>query len=173
MSNFTGMIGSDFKQLHVDMITELIRGCAVTCTLSFGISKWINCANCVFDPVGNKSANRYQTGGPMPFTFGTCPMCYGEGKIPDEQSSTVSLAPVYDYKDWVPLKSNVQSPEGFVQTLSLYSTFEVLRRAKDVIIDTATNASTKTKFEKYGEPEPCGIGASSFILCMWKRIENG
>jgi len=173
MSDFTGMIDATFKQLHIDMITEVIRACAVTCTLSFGVTLWTDCANCIFDPIGNKSSNRYQTGGPAAFTVGICPMCAGAGKIPDVQTSTVSLAPIYDYKSWIPMTTKVQSPNGFIQTVSLFSTYAELTQAKEVIVDTAIDTTVRSKFERYGKPEMCGLGSSSFVLVMWKLIENG
>lgn len=174
MSNFTNLLDNNFKQLYIDMITEVVRACSVTCTVTFGITLWTDCSNCTFDAIGNKSANRYQTGGPAPFTVGQCPMCAGAGKIPDEQTASISLAPVYDYKSWIPgLASNVQSPNGFVQTISVFSTYDTLRQAKEVIMDTAIDSSTRARFEKHREPEPCGMGASSFVLTMWKRVENG
>ncbi len=171
---FNGMITDSFKQLHVNMITEVIRGCSVDCKLYFGVTKYSDCANCVYDPIGNKSANRYQTGGPAPFAMGQCPMCGGAGKIADEQTEDIKLCPLYDYKSWIPgISSNVQSPEGFVQTVSAFSTFSTLRRAKEIIIDTSLDKIVRPRFEIHSEPEPCGMGASDFCLTMWKRIENG
>ncbi len=172
MSVFTNLISPAFKQLHVDMITELIRGCSVTCTLSFGVTLYVSCANCIFDPIGNKSSNRYLSGGPAEFSTGMCPMCGGAGKIPDVQTETISLVPIFDYKGWIP-GLTVASPDGFVQTLSVFSTFDILKRAKDIIIDTSIDLSVRPRFERHGEPEPCGIGTSDFVLTLWKRIENG
>ena len=147
--------------LEIDDVHQYVAGTFLTC-------------NCIFDPIGNKSSNRHIPGGPAPFTVGQCPMCAGVGKIPNEQTSTLSLAPIYDYKGWIPgITSNVRSPGGFVQTISAFSTYDTLRQAKEVIMDTAIDSSTRARFERYGEPEPCGIGASSFVLTMWKRIENG
>jgi len=172
---FNGMITDSFKNLHVNMIKEVIRGCSVDCTVYFGITKYDDCANCIYDPIGNKSANRYQTGGPAPFAMGQCPMCGGAGKIGNEQTETIKLAPIYDYKSWIPgISSNVQSPEGFVQSVSvLEDTFSTLRRAKEIIFDSSIDTIVRPRFEIYSEPEPCGMGSSTFCLTMWKRIENG
>lgn len=173
MSDFTGLISAEFKQLHIDMITEVIRGSSVICSLVRGNTKFTDCPNCVYDSVNQRSSNRYQSGGPIAFTFGVCPYCHGIGKVPSEQISTISLAPIYDYKHWVPgLAANVQSPYGFVQTLSLFNTYDDLKEAKEIIIDTSINSQVKARFERYQEPQPCGLGSSSFIMTLWKRIEN-
>ena len=174
MASFVGLISSAFKQLHIDMITEVIRGCSVTCTIITGVTLYDDCVNCVFDPIGNKSSNRYQSGGPAPFTVGLCPMCAGAGKIPNEQTTSISLAPIYDFRQWIPsINAPVGSPEGFLQTLSLFSTYDDLKQAKELIVDTSIDTSVRPRFERHGEPEPCGLGSSSFIITMWKRIENG
>lgn len=172
MSDFTGLISPEFKQLHIDMITELIRGNSVPCLLYFGITRYNDCPNCQFNPIGNISSNRYETGGPSPFTTGVCPMCSGAGKIPDEQTESINLCPIYDYKSWIPTSVNVQSPDGFVQIISVFSTYENLSNAKEIIINTDITTNVRSRFEKHSEPEPCGLGTSSFISTIWKRIEN-
>lgn len=173
MSKFTNLLTNTFKQYHVDMITETLRCCNVTCTVITGVTKYTDCPNCIFDPIANRSTNRYQAGGPISFSVGLCPYCNGIGKIPDEQTETVTLCPIYDYKSWIPqIESNVESPEGFVQTLSLFSTYSTLEQAKEIIIDTSIDTNVRPRFERYSEPQPCGFGSSDFIVTMWKRIEN-
>lgn len=174
MSLFTGLISTTFKQHHIDMITEVIRGSSVTCQLIFGITLYADCPNCEYDPIGNKSSNRYESGGPSPFTVGSCPVCMGVGKIPNEETEEISLAPIYDYKEWIPeISSNVRSPYGFVQTLSLLETYPSLQRAKEVIIDTCITSTARQRFERYQEPQVGGLGSSAFVMVLWKRIESG
>lgn len=174
MSDFTGLITDEFKQLHIDAITEVIRGCSVPCQLIFGATKFTDCPNCIFDVGAGKSSNRYQANGPIPFNSGLCPYCNGIGKIADEQTESISLCPIYDYKSWIPdINSNVQSPYGFVQTLSAYNTtYSKLLQAKEILINTDQNSKVRSRFERYGEPQPCGLGSSAFVSTMWKRIES-
>lgn len=171
---FDGILNDSIITHARNMIAEVIRAWNVPCQIIYGITRYDDCPNCVYDPIGGKSSNRYTAGGPMPFSFGNCPMCAGLGKIPNEETDTINLAPIYDYKSWYPtINSNIESPYGFVQTMSLWDTRDVLIRAKEVIINTDVNSTTRARFERYGEPEPCGFGANDFIITMWKRIENG
>lgn len=152
------------------MIDALIEGCEIPCTLIKGVTLFTACPNCIFDPIGNKSANRYAAGGPMPFTVGQCPMCHGVGRIPDEQTSTINLVPLWDSKDWVGVGDlKIGNPNEFVQTLSKIETFDDLVEAKDIIIDTNITNYTRNIFTRKSEPQPCGFGASSYIFTMWKR----
>lgn len=173
MSEFTGLISDEFKQFHIDMIAEVLRGCNVPCQLIYGNTQFTDCPNCIFDSVSGRSSGRYQTSGPIPFTSGTCPYCNGIGKIPTESTDTINLCPIYDYKSWIPtINSNVVSPNGYVQTLSVFSTYSTLQRAKEIIINTDTTSIVRARFERNGDPQPCGMGSSSFIATMWKRIEH-
>jgi hypothetical protein len=43
--------------------------CTVPCTLEYGVTKYDDCNNCVYDPIGRKSSNVYEAGGPVPFPF--------------------------------------------------------------------------------------------------------
>lgn len=58
-----------------DIITEFGKDCRLVYPAA-----WQPCVNCVYDPVGKKSANRWKTGGPLAFHSGTiCPVCEGRG----------------------------------------------------------------------------------------------
>ena len=174
MTIFTGLISEDLQNFHRDMIIEVLRACSVSCTISYGVTKYDDCDNCVFDPIGNKSANRYQSGGPAPFTVGNCPLCAGAGKIATETTDTISLAVLYDFKDWLPLGVNVQSPKGYIQTIGIWDdVYTKITRAKDILVNTGLSEDVNFKFEKYGEPWPCSFGHNHFCVAMWKRIENG
>lgn len=168
---FKGLITKEFKQLHADAITEVVEGCAVPCQLIYGQTLFTNCPNCIYDPVGNKSSNRYLSGGPQPFN-GVCPVCFGQGKIPDEQTTDICLCVIYDYKSWYPTPVEVNSPLGYIQTLSKLETMDDLKEAKEVIANTNLNSYVRSRFERYGEPQPCGFGQATIIVTMWKRIEN-
>ena len=87
-----------------------------------------------------------------------------------ETTESMYLMPVWDYKQWINFNISIQSPEGFVQTFSKYSTLPKLKRAQEIIIDTNLQPSVKHKFKRYGEPNPAGLANSEFIVTMWQRI---
>ena len=94
ISAFSGIIDSSFKSVFNNAISALLEDDALTtaCTLEYGITKYDNCAICLYDPIGQKSSNRYQSGGPAPFPFGNlCPMCNGNGRRPVTSSESVNV----------------------------------------------------------------------------------
>ena len=92
---FSGIITNDFKNLFSNAIKALLEDAALTvpCTLYFGVTKYEDCSNCVYDPIGRKSSNKFQTGGPVPFrNGGVCPVCSGNGKKPVTSTENLNLA---------------------------------------------------------------------------------
>ena len=56
MNNFSGIINSDFKSLFKDAISALLYDDALTvpCKIYYGVTKYQDCTNCVYDPIGQK-----------------------------------------------------------------------------------------------------------------------
>ena len=101
---FSGIISSNMKGLFKDAIDALLEDTALTlpCTLYYGVTRWESCSNCTYDPIGKKSSNRYQDGGPVPFPFGgVCPVCNSVGKRPVITTDTLNLAVIFNYKDFL------------------------------------------------------------------------
>ena len=169
---FSDLITSDFKLLHQRMMDAMLEStaCTVQCTLNYRATKFDDCVNCIFDPIGGKSSNRYQSGGPIPFYHGTCPVCNGAGKIQVTSTETIYLMPIWNSKDWYPLSQNsINMADISVQTLSKMTTYPSLVRATSIIIDTTVTNYGMPEFTRLGRPEICGLGQSTHILTSWKR----
>lgn len=171
MNNFSGIINSDLKSLFNDAISSLLYDDALTipCTLYYGVTKYEDCANCVFDPIGNKSSNRFQDGGPVPFPFGSiCPMCNGGGKKGLETSENINLMVIWDYKKFMDV-GTVNNPAGTIQVMTFASNTPALKRAKELIVATDIAAYGRHRYQRISEPQPCGWGNSPFISCLWEK----
>ncbi len=173
---FSGILTTELKTIFTNAIDAMLEsaGCAVTCRILYGTTKFNTCANCVKDVIGNKSANRYLAGGPMPFRNGQlCPMCSDtSGRIPDEQTEDIELVVIWDSKSWINLghDKTALTPNMFAQTLSLMSTYPKLKKAKEIILDTSIENYVRQRFIRHSEPEPCGLDGSQYIVTMWKRV---
>ena len=156
--SFSNIITSDMKKLFGNAIRSLLEDTALTvpCTLYFGITKYEACSNCIYDPIGRKSSNRYLTGGPVPFrNGGICPVCNGNGKKPVISTENLNLAVIYDYKDFLGIKTPVNAPNG----------------AKELQPSTEISNYANSRFERITEPQPAGFGDDEFVFCNWKRIK--
>jgi hypothetical protein len=130
---FQGLINSTTKSLYKDAIDALITDLGVTCELTFTGSLFESCTNCLYDPIGKKSANRFLAGGPMPFRNGQiCPMCGGAGRLQSVDTEDVQMLVLWNYKDWIDVGMDISSPEGY-------------------------------RFTRVGEPNPAGLATNFIV----------
>ena len=173
ISAFSGIIDSSFKSVFNNSISALLEDDALTtaCTLEYGITKYDNCANCLYDPIGQKSSNRYQSGGPAPFPFGNlCPMCNGNGRRPVTSSESVKLAVIFEPRQFLEIKTPVNTADGLIQTLAGKTLTPKLQRAKEIIVATELSGYFSHRYERISEPSPIGLGSNEFVICTWKRV---
>jgi hypothetical protein len=155
------------KQTYNNQIDLILasNGLTIRCNLDYGISKKNICPNCIFDSNTNKSSNQYKTGGPTPFDFGRlCPYCNGVGYYGENnRQEEVYLAVLWDSKSWVNFPSKVQSPAGFIQTISNASLLNKLESANSLLING-------DYYQLDGKSNYVGLGDDRYIICTWKKI---
>tara|TARA_R100000808_G_scaffold23947_1_gene53963 strand:- start:9601 stop:10128 length:528 start_codon:yes stop_codon:yes gene_type:complete len=169
---FSGIIDSSFKSVFNNAISALLENDALTiaCTLEYGITKYENCSNCLYDPIGQKSANRFQDGGPAPFPFGSiCPLCNGDGKKPVTSSENVNLAVIFEPRQFLEMHTPVNTADGYIQTLATKSMTPKLQRAKEIVVATDVSGFFTHRYQRVSEPLPIGLGNNEFVLCTWRR----
>ena len=170
---FSDIINNEFKSIFNNAISALLEDGAltVTCTLEYGITKYENCANCLYDPIGQKSSNRFQNGGPVPFPFGSvCPLCNGNGKKPITSSEDVNLAVIFEPKQFLEITTPVNTADGYIQTLAKKDMTPKLQRAKEIIVSTDVSNFFSHRYQRVSEPLPIGLGNNVFVLCMLRRV---
>ena len=166
---FAGIITSGLKTLHKNMIDALLEdaACTIACTVYYQGSQYDDIPGTNNpDPIGNKPPGIHIHGGPR---FGPP----RKDVTVDQQTETIYLMPVWDMRQWIqtPLASTlINNPDGFLQTLSKITTLVTLKRADQLVVDTDLEAKVRHTYTRAGEPEPCGFGASTHIITMWKRI---
>lgn len=155
------------------MIDELIRpnSLSLPCKLIYEGSNFNECINCNIDPLSHKSSNTYKSGGPLLFTDGQiCPYCHGLGGDYQENTEIINMMILFDYKYWINFNSKIHSPEGLIQTISHFSDFTKLKTCNKIIVDTTIQNYTESYYQRNSEPQPCGLGESSYIFTYWKKI---
>ena len=169
---FSGIIDDSLKTVFNNAISAILENDALTiaCTLDYGITKYEDCSNCVFDPIGRKSANRFQDGGPIPFPYGgVCPMCNGGGRKGVTSTEDVNLAVIFEPRQFLDISAPVNTADGYIQTLAKKVMTPKLQRAKEIVVATAVSGFFKHRYERAGEPTPIGIGNNEFVLSTWRR----
>lgn len=182
-NDFRGLLSSvhsDFKHIWTHAIDCMLEdtACTTPCLLLTEYDAQVQCPNCVYDPVTQRSRNIYNGTGPIPFTHGQCPYCHGWGIPNDESTAQVNLMVIWHYKDfigfsvdWSSVKDNTLFiPFGYIQTLSKQNLFDQLRSAREILINTTVqNPVVAHRFSRVGEPNPMGLDSSTHIVTTWKR----
>jgi len=166
---FAGLITTQFKTLHKQLIQSLDESCSVPCRLVYTGTKFEDCANCSFNPIGQKPGNPYfGGGGGAPFVnTNDCKVCNGAGKIAVEVTEDVNLIVLWNYKKFINYGGGV--PEGDCQTFCEIELTPKLKNASHVIFNTDIEAYKGHKFVRVSEPEPCGFGQAPFIYTTWRK----
>lgn len=167
------IITSDLKNLYKNFIDELLRenSLSLPCKLIYDSSFFVECINCIVDPISHKSSSMYKSGGPLLFSDGQiCPYCRGLGGNYTEGSETLHLLTLFDYKYWIGFNSKIHSSDGLVQTISKLVDYPKIKTCNKIIIDTNISNYTENLFQRNSDPEPCGLGESSYFFTFWKKI---
>ena len=61
----------------------------------------VSCDNCTVGAFGGTHKNRYKSGGVAPFSFGSCPLCGGNGFKEEESTDTLRTRVYWQKKDWI------------------------------------------------------------------------
>jgi len=171
MSNpFDGVISDDLKLVYYQSMEALINSLALPCRIIYPTTSYINCTSCNISE-GERHTSTSLTGRPSNFrSMAGCAACNGEGKIPVENTEDINLAVIWSYKQFFKVGS-INLADASLQTLSRREdSYQQIKRAKELIVDTDVETIGKFRFILLGEPVLVGFGDSSFIVCNWKRI---
>jgi hypothetical protein len=129
-------------------------------------------ANCVLDPIGNKSANRPRTGAPVPFTAGQpCPVCSGAGRIQTSATEDVVLGVNWNPKKFVlpiPASVDLRVPNAVCETKGFIALWPRLAKCDHLIVDLAVEGFSRQKFKLAGQPgSPGNIVQGRYVHAVW------
>ncbi len=153
-----------------DLISELGKMCRLVYP-----PRMIRCPNCVFDPVGKKSTNRYLSGGPMPFQNMACPICNGTGQRAESVTDDVKFLCAFDTKSFfVPIPDvDIQTPFSYVQTKGFIATqLAKVKRADHMVFQTALEGVLNKKYKLHKDPaDVANIIQNRYFVATWKQVQ--
>ena len=86
-------------------------------------------------------------------------------------TENINLAVIYDYKDFLGIKTPVNAPNGVIQVIARKEITPKLLRAKELQPSTEISNYADARFERISAPQPAGFGDDEFVFCNWKRIK--
>lgn len=164
------LIPSGLKSLYTEAVNSLIdSNWGVATTLTYPAVKTV-CPNCIVNTMAGVSSGRYKVGGPKPFTSGqVCPLCNGVGYKETSTTDTIRVLVYIEPKSWMKLGIAIQNPDGIIQVKGKWSDIAKVRKCLTMSIHNGI--SEPTKYERYGEQTPFGVGRDTYFLGFWKRVD--
>lgn len=164
---------SSIKQRMQDALDDLHDLKCKQCRLIYP-PRWLACGNCVYDPIGKKSSNRYLNGGPLPFpNASVCPMCSGSGKRASEQTEIIQLAIEWNPSQWIKLgDQNIRLPDGTILTKGYINLIPKVKKAIEMIAAIDIEGLNQYRYKLYGEPvDRYSIFKYHYFEAYWERIK--
>ncbi len=125
------------------------------------------CVNCTSKPVGATSTNIYRHGGPMPFKFGNCPLCGGNGYKEIETLETIRLRIYWERADWIKVGGSINVPDAEIMVIGFMSDLPKLLRSTEVRLAKDQNEAVY-RATLVGKPTPHGFGRNRYFMAFLK-----
>lgn len=137
-----------------------------TCSLVYPPKKEV-CSNCTLKPVGASSTNVYRHGGPMPFQFGDCPLCGGNGYKETEITESIRLRIYWSRADWIRIGGSVNITDAEILIIGFMTDLPKLLRATEIRLVKDQNESIY-RATLVGQPTPHGFGRNRYFMAFLK-----
>ncbi len=172
MSNYLSL-PADIRQLMSDCLDDLIEIVGKDCKLYYA-PEWVECANCVLDPVAGVSSNIWRTGGPMWFSDGqVCPICSGNGLVAHEAYDSVKFA-----CEWNPRRfqyglssdKQVRKPYSIVQTRGYMTDYWKVRNCSYMVFESAIAPMDKFRYKLLMSPgDYANFVQGRYFIAVWEQ----
>lgn len=166
-------IDDEIKSIIQDGLDDLITELGKNCRLVYPSTKWESCDNCIYDPIGQKSSNRWRSGGPISFPNGTaCPQCNGQGRrsvvVTEDITLLCELNPL---KFVVPIRGvDIRVPNAFLQTKGFLTEANKIKKCDHLLLDIDNETLGNRRYKL--KSDPCDISniiQGRYFVCTWER----
>ena len=123
--------------------------------------KRVECINCT-KPVGTNSTSVYRHGGPMPFNFGSCPLCGGNGYKEIETTDSIRLRIYWSRTDWIRIATNLVGEDADAMIIGYMSDLSKVRKASNLLLAKDNNEASY-RCSVVGKPTPWGFGRNKYF----------
>ena len=144
------------------------------CTLVYP-PKRTSCINCSVKMVGSSSLNTYKHGGPAPFTFGSCPLCGGNGYSETEYTEDIRLRVYWNRKDWLKVTNwtaNIGTlgfEDANIAIIGFMSNLPKVKQAIELRL-VKNNLESAYRATLAGKPSPWGFGKNRYFVALLKGL---
>lgn len=133
------------------------------------------CVNCVYDPIGKKSAGRFRDGGPLSFAEGTiCPVCGGGGIRMTETTDTIKMTIDYNLtgesKKFKRVTSAIVFSETAIRTRGFITDLPKIQKCSEMVIADTNSPYYNWKYKLISEPvDDFVFVRNKYFSAYWER----
>lgn len=164
-------IPDDVFSTYKEFADEMIASFGVNCILYYP-STLIECVNCVYDPIGQKSSNRYKHGGPMQFRFGNCPLCGGQGYKEQEVTETIRMRVYTTAREWKRFGEIVNTANASAVVIGYIYDMPKFEKANEIVVDSHLLGYKAWKYRSGSETAPWGFKHDRYFVSTLERIDG-
>lgn len=168
--NLTNEFYAPVQQLYDDIVNVFGR----PCKLYYPPKLVENCPNCVLDPIGQKSSNKWLNGGPMPFPNGSiCPFCHGVGGRAEETFITVQMVVHFNPAKFGETKVDaLRLANGVIKTGGFIKDLPQVMKCSYLVPDATLEGYGHYKYRLGGEAiSSNNIIQGRYFEVLWDRIQ--
>jgi hypothetical protein len=172
-------LDDSIKSVITDALDDILAntadgGLGKTCLIVYP-GRSVPCNNCVWDPIGNKSANRPVSGAPVPFSSGPCPVCGGQGRRTDQATEEITLKCNWEMKRFAfPIPSiKLRAPYSLVEVKGYMVAVPKLLKMDYIVVNLPVAPYIRQKFRLASEPgDPSNIVQGRYFIALLERADG-
>lgn len=125
--------------------------------------------DCQLDPIGQKTANRFQSGGLAPFQARDCSFCGGTGWKQQSSSETIKLR-IYDQpRHWIKIAEFVNIPDADVQVIGYITDVPKISSSDYIILNSDQAVFGDFKYKLSSQCLPHGFKKNRYFIALMKK----
>lgn len=160
-------IPQEVFNLYYETVDDFIdSNFGVTCTLYYPEKK-VDCSNCIYDSLLKVSTNKYQSGGPIPFTTGICPYCNGMGYRSSVPTETVIMRIYYEKKFWIRSAIPINIADVAAQSYAHMVDFPKISNCVEAHFHSDIAGYGDFRYKLAGQPVPHGFKKNKYVIATW------
>jgi hypothetical protein len=103
----------------------------------------------------------------MPFQFGGCPMCGGNGYKETEVTETIRLRIYWERADWIKVGGSINIPDAEVMIIGFMTDVPKIIRATSILLAKDQDELVYSTM-LVGKPLPHGFGRNRYFMAFVK-----
>jgi hypothetical protein len=105
----------------------------------------------------------------MPFDFGNCPLCGGDGYKETEVTDSIRLRIYWNRADWIRIAGSIVADDADIMVIGYMADVRKVNQAAHLIL-VSDNTDASHRAALAGKPVPWGFGRDRYFVAYLKGV---